>query len=1767
MRTPEFNRLMEDFSQKSDSIKEQISKMLYLIADGKVPAKQDVYDFGEAVDTLQADYESIYSLTKESVSAGELPVEGSSVSEYAIAMETSEKKRIAEKLKGISATLMQFISVRSLVDAYAQALAPYQKTANVMLENLKSLRDNAIPNEIMEVSNGHELFLTAMEIEDFGSDSAIELLDSLDKIYPSRVQVGLAQKKYYLPNEASDPAEHSSDDGSTGLGCVPDYGLLKPSPAQDKISDTTKSDEEKSSDTTINILTSKYRIKDTKASASSFKSDILRMPQLIRTILPLFTNLGALTSDQATRFGVCMDCFDTTAADAVKEALELLAAKGYVTAYEMGSLHDTAYCLSHIGHVCMRKDSIAVKMREFWDISYGEYKFVGGEQMDETALATVIANNDLLLSYFEGIKSQVDADTYAVVKTSVKWLGDNYQAAIFWNEEQYVCAIAGAPFVTHNFGHKHILMIADELPAVAALPATSQSQVIFVYAGGSLYRLDGEWVALSAEEGFAIADIEADSMPDCVEMTDKKDTALAQEPLTDWHKQEIAETIGINDSELSGRQEPIAFKDNAIEECRLPTSERSEALLLLERIQEFLNSPQVPSDEEFVSTIYSLLDASAKDSEESNKSLTNAILLSKTASYISDNQKCRTLYQQLALATCLFPNETDYSGMAIVPAFPEYNARVEGMMLSTFMIALLSPVQKHDYLLYSRAKALHDDYEKFFPSYLYLKPLFHKLISIEDATPEGFSDSIIGLLGDNAERTAFLKSLRDSAKALLSVPVIKAKMNGLPELCSSCFGPNSDLHLCMEVVSKDSYSEKDFIAFVLAEHSSDNALQQRIDREWNEATKGKRTNKLQLSFLARSQVEEAFKKRLNLMKAWVEHVDNRDDKRLPKLGKLKSELLQLLFESQITTLENGALGNDRVVFWALTFMCQKLSGEEKMQRPPFADLLLTGHISLDDEWNPILESSLTNVKYYEPWRNVLRHIITPELSFEQIKENVFRPSSRLFDNLHQLEQIGKLLDDSDAFVPTALDLHQAVASAEDYAKAFTDKLEMAYTYNRIDETDKESLLAILAQHKESFLATQDFACWRAFINALEQQVDEMSESRKKQLRSTLNAKRATLSVGVVSPLLDEAEKLLEKDSNCAVAEEYINRFDNGETELSEKLYSVLHDSDSFSDFVSDKVFVPIYSACMRDPGRTLKSFGADFLDKHTPKDWTARLRENSKKMLETWPIRKDMPSTASQVNELFKYIGLDATRAEKIKNPKVELYHLHVSKLARNQADYTHPISAFGTQLKSPLPVVVLFGSFTAKQLVDTVTSLNLGATALVLMDRAYDLSARRQMAEIFRTATSRQNSFLLIDRVLFLYLAMHQETERLPIMLKCTLPYTAYQPFVRDGGSTADEMFCGRTRELSEIMNPGGACFVYGGRQLGKTALLERAESRCAKPESREYAVYSNIIGCHDENDFVVKIVSDINRKTNLSLASVSTITELCRNLETAFRDKKITTMLLLLDEADNFLASISKVNYALLQPLIDLKRESKNYFKFVFAGLHNVCRAQNATANNGVLGQLGTPLCIKPLSPTDALLLISRPLRYIGFQIDQYPHLETILTNTNYYPGILQFFGYTLVQTFNSHYAKYYRAADGHPPFTLQDEQLGSVMNSADLNQSVRDKFRWSLELDPRYFMLARCVAMLYHLSDGNASHSSLGFSVDEIRSMADDYSIHCLETEVRSSYVILLDEMVDMGILSKPKDEIYRLRRRSFINIIGSDMNKLDEEIIRTNEEEAI
>ena len=123
---------------------------------------------------------------------------------------------------------------------------------------------------------------------------------------------------------------------------------------------------------------------------------------------------------------------------------------------------------------------------------------------------------------------------------------------------------------------------------------------------------------------------------------------------------------------------------------------------------------------------------------------------------------------------------------------------------------------------------------------------------------------------------------------------------------------------------------------------------------------------------------------------------------------------------------------------------------------------------------------------------------------------------------------------------------------------------------------------------------------------------------------------------------------------------------------------------------------------------------------------------------------------------------------------------------------------------------------------------------------------------------------------------------------------------------------------------------------------------------------------------------------------------------------------------------------------------------------------------------------------------------------------------------------------------------------------------MTSNDLNNSIKEKFRLSLKLDVRYFMLARVIALLYFENDVPET-SRDGFSAIQILDYAKDLGIHCLESADYAFAENLLDEMVEMGILNRiDKTKGFCLRRRSFLNIIGADADSLLDEIVLENKE---
>ena len=1561
----------------------------------------------------------------------------------------------------------------------------------------------------------------------------------------------------------------------------------------------SEADEESGAEDSAGMLTAWNKIRSGTPSANAFKGELKKVigvhhAKAAAAVFPLLSRFGALTQTQLGEiwFHACTVEEDPDEAKTQMDyALGLLSDRGLLAKYEYEPRGTFAYCLTEYSRSCMQKASVK---QSKWLFPVGTHDLTGGERMDADVLGHVVRINDAVEEYLCSLPHGCHGPAQIrKIQNSVCWKRDHYSACALYDGVFYTCRLYDGSAEAKDPAEKNLLIVTreDVEPAVPQ-PLLDRFDLVLVCRNGVIAKYGEEPTDVTPElpdEPGEVPEEKLTALPADGELPDEAGLSGAQTEASDGFDEEEEEPP--EEEELQLTIEDFAFMeetapaeaaadenaaseeaaDDDSEHCSAPAEEHAPDIEAEhDPVRRLIRTEGTPPEGELIGLIRSMLERPAESDAELTDTIVNAVMLARAASFINGYDDSRQLAARLQLASQVNPDRIPYSSQSMGVCFQDPEQADPCVVYSAYAFALLTPDSAYDYDLQSRARGLFENYDSIFSDLPEFKALFNLLLQISERAPGGFDASVIALLGSDDESRQFLEDLRRRANENLQVSIPVHRIKNLPAMYKKCFGEGSDLYVCLQMISTpgSEFENLEFAAAVLDEYCeeengsrilSEDRIQEKIDENWLDVT-GRTGYRLKLT--ARDQVFRQFQIRLDLIREWAEHVGNQKSRaeRLPQLRTVRTEILgeiRKLTDGPVRRSGSGA----NILSWMLLRMSSYLEGTAS-DLELYSGFLRTGVFPQTEEGEPILDRTLQNVRYYEPWRNVLHHVSAPERTLEDVAAEILGDSEsrELFDNLHQLSLIGEYLQsDDDRYQVSEEQKKEAAAAAADEQVRFQEELELAYTYNRIDEAEKEQLSGVLSELQTAFFAFGDFACWRNLIRALRCRMREYAEKRRTALHQVLDA---GLEQNPHAPLLQETKRLLEEEMNFAVAEEYLNRFARGETELP-RLYDALgQDTDYLADFLAPGTFDSLYRTCQTRKGSPLRGFGITWLENHYPKEWTSRLKEDAREIPANWPVRKNN-TTPDQIRRLFTALGFRVTGLPIVKaGDAAEFVQLTAEPAARSKADYPHPIAAFGTQIKNPINVVILYGKYTPKQLVDTIAGMDLRGISIVLDDYFFTAAERRQAAEYFHTQTSGQNRFLLIDQVLALYLALHQPTERLPALLKCTLPFTSYQPFIRDGGATADEMFCGRAEELATILDPNGACVVYGGRQLGKTALLERAESRFANPENRTFAVYTNIIYEDTEEKFAARLVKDIAVRTDkaISLSPCCTTEQLCDQLRELFRTGEISSMLLLIDEADRYLSSIAADGYAALQPMVDLKRETKNSFKFVLAGLHNVCRAQRATARNGIFGQLGTPLCIRPLSPTDAMRLLSRPLQYLGFRIDRESHLETILANTNYYPGILQFVGYNLVEALNGNYAAYYNAAE-HPPYVLRSEQLGTVINSNGINRSIREKFRLSLELDPRYHMIARCIAMLYHFDEDAAVWH--GFAVPQIMEIAEMYQIRCLEQEDSVSFGILLDEMADMGILNRNEQDMYRLRRRSFVDMIGSDPEQLEAEIERENQ----
>ncbi|WP_446210112.1 hypothetical protein [Micromonospora sp. IBSANI012] len=472
-------------------------------------------------------------------------------------------------------------------------------------------------------------------------------------------------------------------------------------------------------------------------------------------------------------------------------------------------------------------------------------------------------------------------------------------------------------------------------------------------------------------------------------------------------------------------------------------------------------------------------------------------------------------------------------------------------------------------------------------------------------------------------------------------------------------------------------------------------------------------------------------------------------------------------------------------------------------------------------------------------------------------------------------------------------------------------------------------------------------------------------------------------------------------------------------------------------------------------------------------------------------------------------------------------------------------IPAFGSAISpsgNSLRVLAVWRSPTAPELVELLRAEPADHSVVVLYFGALDLTARRELAHEFRNGRKLPVT-AVVDEAAFAYLVAQPEPGR-DITMAITLPFTSATPFTPDvAGLVPQEMFYGRAEERDKVVDMMGSCIVYGGRQLGKSALLRAAAREFDDGEVR-HAVYQSIyrVGQANPVDAVwTALWPQLADKGIVprDIPSGDVAPVLTQHVARWISGRSGRQLLVLLDESDSFLdADATDGRFTHVTHFKELMEVTGRAVKVVFAGLHQTARFERLA--NHPLAHFGDPVCVGPLAPQPAYDLLSRPLQALGYQFVNHDDASRVLALANNQPALIQLFGAQLLRDLRRT-----PLPAGAPPQKVTRDDVEAVWADSSLRNSFRKRFDWTLNLDPRYKIIAYSVAFHAHAHGAAAS-----LTPAQLRSECEQWWPKGFAAEdVRTGeFRALLDECVDLGVLAYANGA-YRLRTPNVLDLLGS------------------
>lgn len=991
------------------------------------------------------------------------------------------------------------------------------------------------------------------------------------------------------------------------------------------------------------------------------------------------------------------------------------------------------------------------------------------------------------------------------------------------------------------------------------------------------------------------------------------------------------------------------------------------------------------------------------------------------------------------------------------------------------------------------------------------------------------------------------------------------------------FAKTAMLASCLKLVEEDKRSESELIKEFLIESyieegkpvSSDNIdagkIHKVIEDAWLKAEKTLMVKKNSTDLMGSryNNILQNIKRIVSLLCDYVltigDHKIDTRDAAFIDYKRTRPSLLKNL-SAALKELNADPAPERSVLTATLLELYEKISGsyEENRHKYFYLDFLRSDFVLLDDDYIPVL----TPIAYLDgmsPDKRIQQHFMAAGAPFTQRLKDIFNGADD-YGSAELILRWMKQHQNGDAEIPQYEDDFddasvQPLEEMENRHRSFVADLEMAQSQGQIDNTDgnyKDSVLQTVDQWHTILEDSRNFGFFYKILSAFRNQIRVNAQIRAKDMNASLEAYLQKNPQWETDEDKSAVIKLIRtriENQNYTAAEDLLNRLLAGDTEFDAEL----RQKDYLAEFLGEYSF---YNGQVGNMQKTVQQLmKTQGMNKDT---------RGASRLVENWPTGNSVGK--EKIINLFMAMGFKIDPAEVKKLDPINRKEQFVIRLKSpekgRKANYKHPIYVFGSEAeKVDFRVVCIYGKMDADRLTETFKDIGNTKNTILLLDFALTLPDRRKLARKAK-ADFGGKTFAVIDRIVLAYLAWHySETEINRRLMAVIMPYAAFQPYVADSGKVMPpEIFMGRKTELEKIETAEGVNIVYGGRQLGKSALLRMAQKDIDHNENGDRAVLVDIKG-KDYQDAARKVSAALSDEQFFSKELITEDWgELARAIKNRLRNdaEKIPYFLLLMDEADAFIESCGKIGYAPFDDLKDIQGLGTGRFKFVVAGLRNVVRFKRdaALGNNSVLTHLSS-LTVKPFRYTEARELLETPLSYLGFRFPDDEKTDSLISNicgaTNYFPGLIQLYCTKLLEAMKHDYAGYSEAET--PPYFVREEHVKRALADKTLTAQIKEKFDITLKIgdDDYYYIIALLGAFLYHDSGNNS------FSAASILEAATDYAIAKIEALDVEQVDALMQEMCDLNVLQDTGTGCYRFARYSFYQMMGT-ISDIEEEILK-------